>query len=89
MPDHGARPIDALLDAYADQRRALRRVLALVACHPDEIAADPSLVLRALDAHPTAIAICPPGCTGTCTRNPHPTVWTRYNALNPRKDELR
>jgi hypothetical protein len=75
------QPIDALLDAYVDQRSALRRVLALVACHADEIAADPALVLKALDAHPRCVAICPPGCTGDC--EPHRAVWERYTALDP------
>ena len=73
--------IDALLDAYADQRRTLLRVLTLVACHADEIAADPALVLKALDASPRSVAICPPGCTGDC--QPHQAVWARCTALEP------
>ncbi|MFJ6085101.1 hypothetical protein ACIQI8_27205 [Streptomyces sp. NPDC092369] len=59
--------VDALLDAYAARGRALQRVLGLVARHADQVAAEPSLVLRALDAHPTAIGWCPPACAGDCT----------------------
>ncbi len=70
--------MDALLDAYADRRRALRRVLWLIARHPDHIAADPSFVIKALDAQ-TAIGVCPPGCTGDCT--PDPAVIARYHQI--------
>ena len=76
--------VDALLDAYADQRRALRRVLALVACHADDIANDPALVLAAMDAGPRSVAWCPPGCGGAC--EPDRGVWARYNALDLRRD---
>ncbi|MET8978521.1 hypothetical protein ABZX85_23175 [Streptomyces sp. NPDC004539] len=76
--------IDALLDAYTDQRRALLRVLTLVACHADEIATNPALVLKALDAHPRSVAVCPPGCTGDC--RPHPAVWARCTALEPSRN---
>ena len=62
-------------------RRTLLRVLTLVACHADEIAADPALVLKALDASPRSVAICPPGCTGDC--QPHQAVWARCTALEP------
>lgn len=71
--------MDALLDAYADRRRALRRVLWLIARHPDHIATDPAFVIKALDAHPAAIGVCPPGCTGDCT--PDPTVIARYHQI--------
>ncbi|WP_340382284.1 hypothetical protein U5640_36285 [Streptomyces sp. SS7] len=77
--------VDALLDAYTEQRQALRRVLALIACHPDHIATDPAFALRALDTHPTCIAVCPPGCTGLCTETAHPALMARYHALDIRR----
>lgn len=73
--------VDALLDAYTDQRRALQRLLWLIARHPDRIATDPTAALNALDAHPRAHGWCPPGCTGTCT--PHPALDARHRALTP------
>jgi hypothetical protein len=69
--------VDALLDAYTDRRRALRRLLWLIAHHPDHLAADPRFAITALDANPAATGVCPPGCTGTCT--PDPAVMTRYH----------
>jgi hypothetical protein len=62
--------VDALLDAYTDRARALDRVLWLIAHHSHQVAAEPSLVLQAMDAHPAATAWCPPGCTGDCTPDP-------------------
>ncbi|WP_329214904.1 hypothetical protein OG352_05485 [Streptomyces sp. NBC_01485] len=76
--------IDALLDAYAGRGRALQRMLWLVAHHADQIAADPSLVLRALDAQPQCLGWCPPGCTGECT--PNASVMARHHALGPKED---
>ncbi|HEY6116457.1 MAG TPA: hypothetical protein VI172_10900 [Candidatus Dormibacteraeota bacterium] len=70
---------DALLDAYADRGRALQRLLWLVAHHPAQVAADPSLVLKALDAGPRAIGWCPPGCAGECI--PNPAVMARHRAV--------
>ncbi|MCQ9178575.1 cytochrome P450 [Streptomyces sp. IBSBF 2953] len=72
--------VDALLDAYADQGRALRRVLWLAAHHPHQVAADPSLLLKALDTSPQAIRWCPPGCSGQCI--PHPALMARHRTLN-------
>ncbi|MEW2567675.1 hypothetical protein [Streptomyces sp. NPDC047070] len=74
--------VDALLDAYADRGRALQRLLWVIAHHPNELAADPDLAVAALDSHPKAVGLCPPGCTGDCT--PDPAVWARYNALRAR-----
>lgn len=71
--------VDALLDAYTDRRRALQRVLWLIAHHPGLVAADPSLVLRALDTHPEAYGWCPPGCTADCT--PDPAVMARHHQI--------
>lgn len=71
--------VDALLDAYTDRRRALQRVLWLIARHPGKVAADPALVLQAVDAHHRAIGWCPPGCTGDCT--PDPAVIARHDQI--------
>ncbi|MFC8676734.1 hypothetical protein ACFUEN_29115 [Streptomyces griseorubiginosus] len=78
MTESRTSPMDALLDAYSAQRRALRRVLRFVAEHPDHLAKDPAFILKAVDAD-RASSVCPPGCTGTCT--PHPDIAARLNTI--------
>jgi hypothetical protein len=74
----------ALRDRLDAHHRALQRVLWVVAHHPYQVAAQPSLVLRALDADPQAVGWCPDGCTGDC--EPDPAVNARHHALNPTTD---
>lgn len=81
MTDTRTAAVDALLDAYTAQRRALHRVLRLVASHPDHLADEPAFVLLALDADPDATALCPPTCTGDCT--PDPVITARLEAGLP------
>lgn len=70
--------VDALLDAYTDRTRALDRVLWLIARHPHELAVEPALVLKALDASPQTVGVCPNGCTGDCI--PDPALKARLDA---------
>lgn len=71
--------VDAILDAYTDRRRALQRVLWLIAHHPAQVAADPTLVLRALDTDPGAHGWCPPGCAADCV--PDAAVMARHRQI--------
>lgn len=60
--------VDALLDSHEDRGRAMMRVRDLIARHPGEVAADPLIVLHALDGcDPRAVGWCPAGCDGGCT----------------------
>lgn len=78
--DCGWKPIPPL-----DHRRALQRVLWLIAHHPDRIATEPALVLRAIDADSEAYGWCPPGCAADCQADP--VVMAQHTHLHWPKGE--